>query len=203
MLTPMQRDALTEIMNIHLCESASQLSDMVSQKIILSVPELKLQTGNTLDPSLLNKYGITGEEDVTLTTLKFEGEFNGKATIVFPKHNANVLVNACLGRDLSEDTGLYGMDIDVIREISNIILNSLVGEFGNILDVKLDYTSLDTGFSLSSLKNGESGTEVLVLFISFFLTESQIKGIIMIALSPNSFKMLTEKIDDMISENDV
>lgn len=202
MLTPMQRDALTEIMNIHVCASASLISEIVNQKIILSVPELKLQSENSFDPALLDKYGINGEGDVTLTTLSFEGQFNGKASIVFPQRNANVLVNACLGRDLSEET-FSGIDNDVIKEISNIILNSLVGEFGNILDVKLDYTSLDIGFSLPSLKDGENGAEVLVLFISFFLTESQIKGFIMIALSPNSFKMLTDKIDALISENDV
>lgn len=203
MLTSMQSDALTEILNIHLCASASLLSEIVNQKIILSVPELKLQTDNALDPVLLKKYGITCEEDVALTSLTFSGVFNGKASIVFPKRNAGVLVNACLGRDLTEDLVLYDTGMDVIKEISNIILNSLVGEFGNILDVKLDYISLDAGFSLSALKDDKVNPEVLILFTSFFLTESQVKGIILIALSPGSYKMLIDKIDKMIDDNNV
>jgi len=203
MLTSMQRDALTEILNIHLCASAGFLSEMVNQRIILSVPELKVQNDMALDPFLLDKLGVRGDEDVTLTSLTFSGEFCGQASIVFPKRNADVLVSACLGREPDEEIGLLDIDIDVIKEISNIILNSLVGEFGNILDVKLNYVSLETGFSLSKLKNGNEKRPVFVLFTSFFMTDSQIRGIILISLASKSYEMLINRIDAMIRENNV
>lgn len=203
MLTSIQRDALTEILNIHLCASASLLSEMVNQKIILSVPELKLQSDMSLDQGLLEKYGVRGNEDVAVTSLQFSGEFSGEASIVFPKRSAEALVSACLGREPDEEIGLLDTDVDVIKEISNIILNSLAGEFGNILDVKLNYISLDTDFSLPQLKDRNKDSEVLVMFTSFFLTERQIRGIILIALTFESYDMLINRIDGLIRENNV
>lgn len=199
MLTPMQQDALTEMLNIQLGASASLLSDMVNQKIILSVPELLLQKTYQIDCGILAKYDISKSEDAVSTTLIFGGEFNGKATIILPKDKAAVLVSACLGEEINIwDNELSGEAADVIKEICNVILNSLIGEFGNILDVKLDYISLDTEFSLEPLRGSTAVPQIMLLFTSFFLMESQIRGIILIALSSTSFQMLIDKIDDML-----
>ncbi len=42
MLNPMQKDALTEIINVYIGKAASMLSEMVNQRVILSVPEVEL-----------------------------------------------------------------------------------------------------------------------------------------------------------------
>lgn len=205
MLTPIQKDALTEILNVQLGAAAAILSEMVSQKIILSVPELELQQGCELNSSDLNKHYFLGVEDVILTTLTFGNEFQGNATLVFPQDTAGILANACLGNEIDENTGadLSCEDIDVIKEICNIILNSLIGDLGNILEVKLEYSSFETGFSLEPLgnkKNIPTDSQVLVLYTSFFLTKSQVKGIILIALSAASYQMLIKRIDTMLSD---
>lgn len=199
MLTPLQKDALTEMLNIQLGASASLLSDMVNQKIILSVPELCIQDSYNIDRSILEKYDIAKSEDAISTTLMFGGQFNGKATIILPKDKAAVLVSACIGEDINIwDDELSIEAADVIKEISNVILNSLIGEFGNILDVKLEYISLDTEFSLEPLKDSAPTPQVMLLLTSFFLMDSQIRGIILIALSSTSFQMLIDKIDNML-----
>jgi len=205
MLTPMQKDALTEILNIQLGASASILSEMVNQKIILSVPELKLCQGSDLYSSLLSRQDVSGDNGAILTSLTFGGKFNGKASIVFPQDKASILVNACLGRELSEknDLVLSSERADVIKEICNVLLNSLIGEFGNILEVKLDYISFETGLSLDAIHDNPADEQVLILFTSFFLTESQIKGVIVIALSSASFEMLISKINHLLRDHNV
>lgn len=208
MLTHMQKDALTEILNVQLGSAANMLSEMVNQKIILSVPELELQKGSELEPAALLDNDMICENEAIITTVTFGGQFEGSAAVIFPQDKASSLVNACLGNDNSEvvEFRLSNEDADVIKEICNIILNALLGEFGNILDVKLEYASLDTGFSLEQIQDKHiipNDSEVMVLYTSFFLTKSRVRGIILIALPSGSYQMLIDKIDIILRGLDV
>ena len=203
MLTPLQKDALTEILNVQLGMSSCLLSEMVGQKIILSVPEVNLKSGMELNSSALKKVGLFDAGNFVITSVAFGREFQGNALIVFPEDKATVLVKACLGEQTSADAGLTSLDADVIREISNIILNSIVGEFGNLLDTKLEYTSFELSYSTDGLDNHKfipENSHVLMLYTSFLLTKSQIRGVIFIALSAASFDMLLDKINVMLKE---
>lgn len=204
MLTPLQKDALTEILNVQLGMSSSLLSEMVGQKIILSVPEVDLKSGAELNSAALKRVGLLEVGKYVMTSVAFGREFHGNALVVFPQDKATVLVRACLGENTSDDEGgLSSLDADVIKEISNIILNSIVGEFGNLLDRKLEYTSFELSYSVEGLDNHKyipENSHVLMLYTSFLLTKSQIKGVIFVALSSSSFDMLLDKIDVMLKE---
>jgi chemotaxis protein CheC len=204
MLTPLQKDALTEILNIQLGRSSSLLSEMVGQKIILSVPEVDLKNGSELSSSALKRVGLFDASKFVMTSVAFGKEFQGNALIVFPQDKATVLVKACLGDEMTDESaGLSNIDADVIKEISNIILNSIVGEFGNLLDRKLEYTCFELSYSLDELDNHKIipvDSLVLMLYTSFLLTKSRIKGVIFIALSSSSFDMLLDRVNLMLKE---
>lgn len=206
MLTSIQKDALTEILNIQIGAAANILSEMVSQKVILSVPELELLGGDTVDFDLLKYQEMSDITDAIATKINFSGQFSGSSAIVIPRDKASSLVNVCLGADESEDTDVLSEEYaDVIKEICNIILNSLLGKLGNIMEVKLEYTSLEVGSSIELLDShdAQEDSKVLVLYTSFFLTNSQVRGIVLIALSPDSFDMLLDKIDEMLRDVNV
>jgi len=207
MLTSIQKDVLTEILNIQIGAAANILSEMVDQKVILSVPELELVTGSTLELDGVKYQQIADMTDAIATTISFEGEFNGTSAIVIPQDKASSLVNVCLGGDPDQDIDVLSHEYaDVIKEISNIILNSLLGELGNIMDVKLTYTSLQVGSSIELLDARDTlpqDPKILVLYTSFFLTNSQVRGVVLIALSPASYDMLVDRIDRMLSDVNV
>lgn len=206
MLTLQQKDVLAEILNVQLGKSASLLSEMVNQKIILSVPEVDLKKGDDFNLSALRRSSMFETSDFVVTSVAFGNEFQGNALVIFPDDNANILVKACLGCETNEqEEGLSSLDADVIKEICNIILNSIVGEFGNLLGRRLEYTSFELGYSIESLDDHRfipEGSLVLLLFTSFLLTKSQIKGVILIALSSSSFDMLLDKINNMLGSLD-
>ncbi|MFZ5974842.1 MAG: chemotaxis protein CheC [Bacillota bacterium] len=208
MLTPMQKDALAEILNVNMGLSASLLSEMVNQKIILSVPVVELKQGAQLNAASLKKEDLLGTDKSVMTLVTFGKKFNGNALVIFPQEKANILANACLGNDPAYgfEESLSNEDADVIKEICNVILNAIVGEFGNLLDVRLEYTAFDMDFSIDSLDERRiipPDSHVLVLYTSFFLTMSQVRGMILIVLSASSFDMLINKIDDMLRDIDV
>ena len=206
MLTSIQKDVLTEILNIQIGAAANILSEMVSQKVILSVPQLELIGGDTVDFDLLKYQQMSDITDAIATKISFSGQFCGSAAIVIPRDKASSLVNVCLGAGEAEDTDVLSEEYaDVIKEICNIILNSLLGKLGNIMEVRLEYTSLEVGSSIELWDSHDAppDAKVLVLYTSFFLTNSQVRGIVLIALSPGSFDMLVGKIDEMLRDINV
>lgn len=206
MLTNMQKDVLTEILNIQIGAAANILSEMVNQKVILSVPELELLNGHTVEFPILKYPQMADITDAIATTISFSGQFSGSSAILIPRDKASSLVSVCLGIDETEEADVLSNEYaDVIKEICNIILNSLLGKLGNIMEVKLEYTSLQVGPSIELLSQDQLPEEsrVLVLYTSFFLTNSQVRGIVLIALSPSSYDMLVEKLDRILSDVNV
>ena len=207
MLTSIQKDVLTEILNIQIGVAANILSEMVDQKVILSVPELEMVKGSTLDLDAVKYQQITDISDAIATTISFSGEFNGTSAIVIPQDKASSLVNVFLGGDPDQEIDVLSQEYaDVIKEICNIILNSLLGELGNIMEVKLTYTNLQVGSSIELLDGRDTlpqNPKILVLYTSFFLTNSQVRGVVLIALSPSSYNMLVDKINRMLSDVNV
>jgi chemotaxis protein CheC len=206
MLTFLQKDVLIEIMNTNIGVAASLLSEMVCQKVLLSVPELDLQKGSEID--MKEFAGRTTEfKTAVLSSIRFGKNFSGNAYIIFPAEKAKDLVLACTESDMtfSDDDyiKLSTEDLDVIKEITNIIFNALIGEFGNLLNVKIEYSLPQ--IEMTVIENvGDAilpeDMHFLKMFTSFLLSKSQVKGMIFIALSVDSEQMLINKIDKMLVE---
>lgn len=203
MLSELQKDLLSEILNTNLGVAASLLSEMVNQKVILSLPSLDLKKGNEIDLRQLNKEEPEFNTSV-LCSMRFGKDFSGNAYIVFPADKAKYLVNACLDEEPDNDdyyNKLTVENLDVIREISNVIFNAVIGGFGNLLGVKLEYSIPQIEMTVvDSMENGILPEEMhfLSMFNSFYLPKSQVRGVIFIALSINSEKMLINKINEML-----
>ncbi len=209
MLNPMQKDVLTEMINVYVGRAAGLLSEMVNQRVILSVPQIELIAVSPQDQSSQQFPPIFSPGHIISSSMRFGHSFEGKAYLIFPAEQAKLLVNACLGEDLvlqdnNDVLGFIDTDFDVLKEISNVILNAVIGEFGNFLDTKLEYSLPDIELIYVAeseqkllLKNN---TYILILHTAFLLAETHLKGVIMIALSMNSVTWLIEKIDTLLED---
>jgi chemotaxis protein CheC len=209
MLSPIQKDVLIEILNVHIGLAASLLSEMVNQKIVLTVPEVELTVGLETDLNKVEQSSELKYDQMVMSQIKFGSEFKGNAFIIFPTDKAKVLVKACLGEDILSESNdktekLTADDYDVIKEICNVILNSIVGEFGNLLSVQIEYTTPEIEFALISSFDKSNilpeDINLLIIHTSFLLADSQVKGIILVALTLDSTKMIIGKIDEMLEE---
>jgi len=209
MLTNLQKDVLVEICNTQIGYAASVLSEMANEKIILAVPNIQLDTGESINLQYYQENGGIQPGNSVMSSITFGNDFNGNAFIFFPVDKAKVLVNSCLG--LSPDTGLNNgkidftsEDMDVIREICNIIFNSIIGEFANLLNIRVECTTPDMELTMVSTVDQDSwipsDLNVLALYTSFTLMNSNIKGVILIALTVDSVNMLLNKIDEMLDD---
>ena len=209
MLSDQQKDILGEIVNVYIGQAASLLSEMTGQEIRLNVPEVILLTGDSVDAELFAAEDLLSQGHIVSSSLQFSQGLHGKTFLMFPASQAKALVNACLGEI---DAGipspsirdLLDTDFDVLKEVANVILNSIMGGFGNLLDTCLEYSvpEIEMLFVDSDEQRNflSSQSSILLLKTDFFLTTTSVQGVIIIAFSVNSMGLLLEKINAMTKD---
>jgi len=209
MLNLMQKDILTELVNVYIGQAANLLSEMVTQKIELTIPQIMLITVSELDFSKYQYLSVFSSGHVVSSSMSFGHEFQGKAFLVFPPEQAKLLVTACTGEILPVESGnivhLVDTDLDILREIGNLIINAIIGEFGNLLDIRVEYSLPEIeliSFSETQKIFLQNDIYILVLHTSFTLSKTRITGAVLIALSLNSVSLLLEKINELSEDLD-
>ncbi|MDR3542534.1 MAG: chemotaxis protein CheC [Desulfosporosinus sp.] len=208
MLSLLHQDILTELVNVYIGQAASLLSEMVNQKIELTIPQINLMTVSELDLSEYKYLSVFSSGHVVSSSMSFGNNFQGKAFLVFPLEQAKQLVTACTGEiELPAENDnfvrLVDTDLDILREIGNLIINAIIGEFGNLLDIRVEYSLPEIeliSFSETQKVLLHNNIYILVLHTSFTLSKTRITGAVLIALSLNSVSILLDKINNLAEE---
>lgn len=206
MLSLMQKDILTELVNVYIGQAASLLSEMVNQKIELTIPEIILTTVSELDFSEYKYLSVFNCGHVVSSSMSFGNGFQGKAFLVFPPDQAKLLVTVCTGETAASEECedcFADPDLDILREIGNLIINAIIGEFGNLLDIRVEYSLPE--IELISLADTQkillpNDIYILVLHTSLTLSKTRITGAVLIALSLNSVSLLLEKVNELAED---
>ncbi|MGF7184138.1 chemotaxis protein CheC [Desulfitispora alkaliphila] len=206
MLNQLQKDALTEFMNIYIGQAASLLSEIVDERIQLKIPEIHLVSMSSNIETKFDASSLFPKGHVLSSSISFGSDFTGKARLVFPAEKTGQLVNLCLGEDTYEEevtpNKLSDTDSDAVREIGNIVLNAVVGGLGNLMEIKLNYSLPD--IELLFFPNVEENIAieedfyVLVIKNTFSFASSEIEGAILVVLSIESVSYLIKKIDEVL-----
>ncbi len=205
MINDIQKDLLKEYINIFIGQAANMLSEMANQRVILAVPEVEVI--NMADDEILT-HDFFSHGHIVSSSMKFGNEFSGRAMLIFPAKKAKLLVDACMGMpseiDLEEKVELMDTDFDVLKEISNVILNSVIGEFSNLLDTTVEFSIPDIELLFVSENEQKlylkSDLYMLMLYTSFQLAEAKVEGILIVALGMDSLTKLIDKIDEILGD---
>lgn len=189
-LEELERDALTELVNIGVSRAASSLRKMVGHQVLLSVPSVEVMTRHAA--ATLVRERETGV--LVAVRQNFSGAFSGKALLIFPGANSVSLVQAVTGGDLSADD-LLAMEDEALAETGNIVLNGCLATMANMLQRTLTM-SLPTivrgdGQVLFEMDNRMSeGGVVLFLYINFEINERAVRGYIAMLMDMPSIEAL-------------
>ena len=196
-LDGLERDALTELVNIGVSRAASSLRKMLDRLILLTVPSVELVSRKAA-AILLGQQEV---ESLLAIEQQFDGPFDGRALLVFPNTHGRSLVRAILWDDISE-AELQTIEDEAMGEAGNIILNSCLGSMANMLNRTLR-------ISLPKIVRGESPrlfieTEVksndlvLFLYINFTVSERDIRGYLALVMDVTSLGKLKALITEFI-----
>lgn len=150
---------------------------------------------------LVETFSKVPEGALMLSSINFEKKLQGEANLIFPANKMRTFINLCIDqmpKDEEVDIDFTDMDFDIIREVGNIILNSIVGGIGNFLDINLEYTIPEVKiFDKADFKDSLKDKEylcMLMLYITFIIEDTEIEGAIIIDLTLNSLNELMKKI---------
>src|ERR1700760_583983 len=177
-LSPLELDALTELVNIGVSRAAGSLREMVGEEVLLSVPRIEL-----VDRSKAVQILCESEaRKLVAVHQTFEGDITGRALLIFPETKSLEIVRAVAGTDLSLED-VIDLEQEALAETGNIILNGCLATIANMLERSLK-------MSLPEVLHGrawhflipppppESGDLVLFVYINFAMQERDVRGYI-------------------------
>ena len=177
-LSELELDALTELVNLGVSRAASNLSEMVTEQVHLSVPSV-LMIGRERAIEILNK-----SEPSKLVAVHqiFEGEVSGRALVIFPEAKSLELVRAVTSAELSLED-VIELEHEALAETGNVILNSCLATIANQLDRTLKISLPDIlrgdGRRLFNLPPPPyAGDVVMFVYINFAVHRRDIRGYI-------------------------
>lgn len=197
-LTELERDALTELVNIGVSRAASSLRKMVGEEVLLSVPSIEIM--NPRDAARL--IGEREIDDLVAIQQDFEGAFSGRALLIFPEATSLDLVRAIIGGDVPPDQ-IAEMEQEALAETGNVILNGCLATMANMLKrslvISLPEVIRGDGARLFASSQGPSGDGlVLFLYINFSVRNRDIRGYIAMLMDLPSLSALKELIASFI-----
>jgi chemotaxis protein CheC len=197
-LGELERDALTELVNIGVSRAAAALRKMVGQQVLLSVPSIEVISHREAAALL----GERESGDLVAVRQDFSGAFSGRALLIFPKANSLELVRAVVGQEMSVDD-IAEMEEEALAETGNVILNGCLGTMANMLQrslsMSLPAVLRGDGARLFALESPSDQGLVLFLYINFSIRDRDIRGYIAMVMDMPSLVALKLLIGDFIS----
>ncbi|MFG1465043.1 chemotaxis protein CheX [Xanthobacter sp. DSM 24535] len=197
-LSELELDALTELVNLGVSRAALGLREMVGEQVLLSVPTVALVSAAKAIEILRER------EDRNLIAVHqaFEGDIAGRALLIFPETKSLELVRAVIGGELPLED-IIELEQEALAETGNIILNSCLATIANMLhrSLKMSLPEILRGegadfFSLGPVSDTDD--VVMFLYIDFAVRERDIRGYIAMLMDMPSLAALKELLGEFI-----
>lgn len=197
-LEDLERDALTELVNIGVSRAAASLRGMVNRQVLLSVPSVEVVSRATA--AALIRQRETGP--LVAVRQAFEGAFTGQALLIFPEQNSLELVRSVTG-DALDPAEVADLEQEALAETGNVVLNSCLATMANMLRRPLEMSlpevirSEGAGFFALDGADAREGV-VLFLYINFAISDRDIRGYIAMLMDLPSLDALKALIREFI-----
>ena len=130
-----QIDAIKELFNLGVGQSANLLNEMLDTKISLEIPDVEIISAK----NYLEKTSSISTNSFCVVEQSFDGFLTGKASLAFPPDSAYRLVSLLTGEKIGSHE--LGSVIDgTLVEVGNIVINGLLGSVSN---------TFNSGFNIS------------------------------------------------------
>jgi chemotaxis protein CheC len=195
-LTEQQTDALGEFINIAFSRTASSLSEITGQRVLLDVPQVEIYPIEEIGGNIARF--LPG--DVASIHQPFNGAIAGDAFLIL-NYDGAVRLTDLLTDGNAQQAQLDESAREVLTEVGNILLNACLGMFGNVLQVRVSFSVPDLHLEsldelIGSLRKQREGLQyAIVVYTSFRIRESAVTGYLVLVLSVISLNRLIEEIE--------
>ena len=195
-LTAVQRDALTELINIGFGRAAASLSRLTGYRVLLDVPSVSIHPMERLQEALA---GMMAGEIATVHQV-FTGPVGGDAFLALDE-TAAALLKELLTSEPALPLRIDASTQEVVTEVGNVLLNACLGTFGNLLKVHVTFSvprlTVDTLTQVldSITIDRQELRYALVVYASLWLRSDTVRSSLIIVLSVGSLDRFVQAID--------
>ena len=196
-LSDLELDALTELVNLGVSNAANNLRDMVSEEVLLSVPNVQIVTRDEAVANL----GKVDHKRLVDVHQDFEGDIKGRALLIFPEAKSIDLVRAVVGGDLTIEN-IFELEQEALAETGNVLLNGCLGtianHLGRSLRISLPEVLYGEGEEFFTAAPYSTGDRVLFIYINFAVRQRDLQGYIAMLLDMPSLVTLQQLLQAFI-----
>lgn len=185
--------ALLELMTIGYDRAGGALSTMTNERVSLDAAQLTFLPIEEVATRLRQNVG----PDVVAVNQVFDGPIGGNAMLILDRHAAMLLTELVDGTEGSQDFNRARQD--TITEVGNVLLNSCLGVFGNMLRVKVSFAvprlQMEDVFQLfDSVVTGSELNHAVVVQSRFMLRASKVSGFFLLVLGISSLDAVVQEL---------
>lgn len=199
-----ERDAVTELLNVAIGQAAASLSQLVEDEVRLSVPFVDFLTPAQAAARLEDE---TQGSDSVAVRQHFAGHFYGDILLIFPERKSLDLVRHMLGEDVPLDQ-LTELEREALLEVGNIILNACLGSLANQIGLPVESSLpayvrgrgakiLEAGVARKAAENEEL---VMFLHVDFSLLTKDVHGYLAFVMDIVSARHFVEAVRTYVRE---
>lgn len=187
-LSEIERDALTELVNIAVSGAASRLRVMVGSEVSLTVPIIDVLAAEHAARSMAD----LGLDQLLAVRQAFEGRLSGQTMLVFSEADARTLANAVLGQDLSEQE-LLDLQADALGEVGNVLLLGLLATIGSMLGLTFEVAiPIVESAPVDEVFPANRERVIMLIHVNFSVRQIEARGYFALVLGLGSFAALRE-----------
>lgn len=199
----LQIDFIKEMFNIGMGSAAVELSDLVNEEVILSVPDFQLSPIK----DVIARIGIETDHIVNTISVRLSGDLEGDGMLVFPETNSLDLVRTFAeGEEEIASDSMTGQEQEALTEISGIILNHLITTLSEFLSLRIN-SSMPTcqQDKIGRILVAPSGGPALIMFVgmSFSVNSLNLKGDILFLQNVESTEAFIMHVQKVLDENGI
>lgn len=188
-------DVLKEIGNIGAGNAATSLSQMLSKRIDMNVPEVSLLNYDDIIQS------IGGAENVVVGILvSFEGDIDGIILFLLRKEFVHLILNSLLGTELCCFEEISEMEMSALSEIGNIMVSSYVSTISSLTNMKIDISVPSLNIDMSgalldavTAEFSEAADKVIFIKEKYFCQDETVYSHMLLLPSMTSLKILLKR----------
>lgn len=144
MYTDLEIDALKEIGNIGAGNAATALSLLLSKKITIKVPQIRIIPFDDVSKS------VGGPERLVVGIfMRINGDIDGNILIVIPEQDAYGLTETLLNVKRDRDLDFSEMEISALTELGNIVGSSYIVALSELTKLKLKISVPSLAFDMA------------------------------------------------------
>lgn len=194
-LNEIHLDILKEIGNIGAGNAVTSLSQMLSKRIDMNVPEVSLLNYD----DVINSIG--GAENVVVGILvSFEGEINGVILFLLKKEFVHLILNSLLGTELQSFEEISELEMSALSEIGNIMVSSYVNSISTLTNMQIDINVPSLNIDMSgalldavTAEFSEAADKVIFIKEKYFCQDETVYSHMLLLPSVTSLEVLLKR----------